>query len=68
MCKLNVENQLYTYELIPYFQLQTKYLPTAIDTIIKIVASNKVLLYKLSEGLRIDFDFQNTKDIVEDAN
>lgn len=21
MCKLNAENQLYTYELIPYFQL-----------------------------------------------
>lgn len=66
MCKHNPDNQLYTFELIPYFQLQTKYISSAIDTIIEVVCSNRVLLYRLSEGLKIDFDFKNSKELVED--
>jgi hypothetical protein len=46
--------------------LQTKYLPTSIDTIIDIVSSNKKLLIKLSDGLKIDFDYLTSKELVED--
>ncbi|CAD8168125.1 unnamed protein product [Paramecium pentaurelia] len=62
VCKLNKENQIYTYDLIPYFQLHTKYLPTAIEAAINIVSNNKYLLYKLSEDIKIEFYENNEID------
>jgi hypothetical protein len=39
-----------------------KYLPNAINSIIEVVASNRNLLYKLSDGLKINFDVNEGKN------
>lgn len=65
VCKFNRENQFYTYDLVPYFQFHTKYLPSAVEAIINIVASNKNILYKLSDDIKIEFNVEEQLPLIQ---
>lgn len=57
LSKANHQNQLYLYHLLPYYQIHMKYIPMAVQFLIHLVSNNFNLLLKLSENLKIEFDF-----------
>lgn len=68
VCKDNPENQMYIYDLLPFFQIHAKFLPSAVTFIIELVQYNMALLLRLSEGLRIEFDYSTHQAIQEDMS
>ena len=62
----NAQNQEYIFELVPFFQIHSKYLPEAIEFLREVCASNYGILSRLSENLKIDFDFSSKQEKVED--
>jgi hypothetical protein len=68
VCKNNYENQIYIYDLLPYFQIHTKFIPGAVTFMIELVQYNMTLLLRLSDNLRIDFDYATHQAIQEDMS
>ncbi|EGR27735.1 MIR domain protein [Ichthyophthirius multifiliis] len=66
ICNENETNQIYIFDLLPFFQLHCKYIPAAINCMSNICKQNKLLLQKLNENLQIQFDFQQNYYIKED--
>lgn len=63
LCKNNSANEEYVFKLIPFFQIQCKYLPEAIDCLIELVSNNERILMALSENLKIEFDYEKREDM-----
>lgn len=61
--KDNNQNQLYVFDLLPYFQIHTKFIPASVTFIIELVQNNMTLLLKLSQNLRIEFDYTTQKSV-----
>ncbi|EGR32737.1 MIR domain protein [Ichthyophthirius multifiliis] len=60
ICKNNPENQLYTFDLIPYFYIHCKYIPEAIDCVISLISNNETILNKLSDNLKIPYEYEKS--------
>ena len=54
ICKDNVENELYAYDLLCQFPLQTKYFQEAVDCFISIVGKNPTLLNRINENVALN--------------
>jgi len=54
----NHEIQINLYNLIPNFQIQAKYLPSANECITKIIGNNEFLLNNISKTVKFNFDFE----------
>jgi hypothetical protein len=55
-------------ELLPYFLMQAKFIPMGVTFIVSLYRSNLALLLKLSENLKIDFDYTTQQEVKEDMN
>ena len=58
MSERNQEIQENIYNLIPNFQIQAKYIPSASECIRKIIGENEYLLTKISKTVKFNFDFR----------
>ena len=63
ICQLNQTNGLIVFELIPFFQIHCKFIPEAIDCLIQICSRNETILNRLSEDLRIEYNYQDKKAV-----
>ncbi|KAL4438400.1 hypothetical protein ABPG74_009439 [Tetrahymena malaccensis] len=68
ICMQNSSNQIYTFQLIPFFQIHGKYISEAVDCISNICSSNEQLLINLSENLQIQYDYNENTYIQEDQS
>jgi len=56
ICKNNYENEIYTYNLIPQFLIQCKYIPEAVECVMSIIQENNYILNKLNENIKMNID------------
>lgn len=57
--KNNREIQEHLFTLMPNFQLQAKYLPSACQCIYKVIDSNAQILTKIARTVKFNFDFNS---------